>query len=205
MCGLRRAHASDPQPTALSHYDQRPQRFLEGPSKPPQLPLRLPPAVMPTGVPGRRVFPALDRQVAHRGGPGGGEPGGRERHVGGCALRPAAPRCAAASRNTPPPASAVHDEARWRCSVLRLLCLPTPTPPPHTRVHTQAHLRTQTHAPFPDTTFIPPSIPLGLGYYRRARYLLEGAQYVVGQLGGTFPTTAKELLKIPGGYPWDPS
>lgn len=38
----------------------------------------------------------------------------------------------------------------------------------------------------------------GLGYYRRARYLLEGAQYVVGSLGGEFPTTTKELLKIPG-------
>jgi A/G-specific adenine glycosylase len=30
----------------------------------------------------------------------------------------------------------------------------------------------------------------GLGYYRRARYLLEGAQYVVNKLDGQFPETA---------------
>lgn len=30
----------------------------------------------------------------------------------------------------------------------------------------------------------------GLGYYRRARYLLEGAQFIVDKLGGTFPETA---------------
>lgn len=30
----------------------------------------------------------------------------------------------------------------------------------------------------------------GLGYYRRARYLLEGAQYVVNKLDGAFPETA---------------
>ena len=46
-----------------------------------------------------------------------------------------------------------------------------------------------------------PCPPAGLGYYRRARYLLEGAQYVVSQLGGAFPTTSKELQKIPGGRP----
>lgn len=39
----------------------------------------------------------------------------------------------------------------------------------------------------------------GLGYYRRARYLLEGARHVVEKLDGSFPTTAKELLSIPGG------
>ncbi|KAL4419664.1 hypothetical protein ABPG77_000561 [Micractinium sp. CCAP 211/92] len=38
----------------------------------------------------------------------------------------------------------------------------------------------------------------GLGYYRRARYLLDGAKYIVGQCGGRFPTTAKELQSIPG-------
>ena len=38
----------------------------------------------------------------------------------------------------------------------------------------------------------------GLGYYRRARFLLAGAQYVVGELGGQFPTCAAELRKIPG-------
>ncbi|PNW86324.1 hypothetical protein CHLRE_02g082000v5 [Chlamydomonas reinhardtii] len=42
----------------------------------------------------------------------------------------------------------------------------------------------------------------GLGYYRRARYLLEGAKFVAGQLGGTFPTSAQELLKIPGVGPY---
>lgn len=38
----------------------------------------------------------------------------------------------------------------------------------------------------------------GLGYYRRARYLLEGAKYVVDDLDGKFPRHAKELQKIPG-------
>lgn len=38
----------------------------------------------------------------------------------------------------------------------------------------------------------------GLGYYRRARYLLMGAKYIVNDLAGAFPTTAKELSKIPG-------
>ena len=38
----------------------------------------------------------------------------------------------------------------------------------------------------------------GLGYYRRAKFLLAGARYVVGELGGTFPTCAAELRKIPG-------
>ncbi|GFR49464.1 hypothetical protein Agub_g11524, partial [Astrephomene gubernaculifera] len=42
----------------------------------------------------------------------------------------------------------------------------------------------------------------GLGYYRRARYLLEGARFVVEKLGGEFPTTAAELLKIPGVGPY---
>lgn len=39
----------------------------------------------------------------------------------------------------------------------------------------------------------------GLGYYRRARYLLEGAQYIMDKLDGTFPETAAgvsfQLLK----------
>ena len=38
----------------------------------------------------------------------------------------------------------------------------------------------------------------GLGYYRRARFLLEGAKYIVNDLEGEFPRTAKELQKIPG-------
>ena len=41
----------------------------------------------------------------------------------------------------------------------------------------------------------------GLGYYRRARFLLEGAQYVVQHHGGSFPKTSKELQKIPGELP----
>lgn len=38
----------------------------------------------------------------------------------------------------------------------------------------------------------------GLGYYRRARYLLEGAKYVMDDLDGKFPRCAKDLQKIPG-------
>lgn len=39
----------------------------------------------------------------------------------------------------------------------------------------------------------------GLGYYRRAKFLLEGAQYVSAHLGGKLPITSEELQKIPGG------
>jgi hypothetical protein len=39
----------------------------------------------------------------------------------------------------------------------------------------------------------------GLGYYRRAKYLHSGAQHVVTELGGSFPTSSVELQKIPGG------
>ena len=42
------------------------------------------------------------------------------------------------------------------------------------------------------------SLWAGLGYYRRARFLLEGAQYVVQHHSGSFPKTSKELQKIPG-------
>lgn len=38
----------------------------------------------------------------------------------------------------------------------------------------------------------------GLGYYRRARLLLEGAQHIHTDLGGQMPLTAVELQKIPG-------
>lgn len=38
----------------------------------------------------------------------------------------------------------------------------------------------------------------GLGYYRRARYLLQGARHVRDVLGGTLPTTSAELQAIPG-------
>ena len=40
----------------------------------------------------------------------------------------------------------------------------------------------------------------GLGYYRRARYLLEGAKYVMQECGGEFPSTSQELQKIPGPF-----
>ncbi|KAG1670121.1 hypothetical protein FOA52_013697 [Chlamydomonas sp. UWO 241] len=42
----------------------------------------------------------------------------------------------------------------------------------------------------------------GLGYYRRARYLLDGAKFVMEKLGGSFPSTAKELLQVPGVGPY---
>lgn len=38
----------------------------------------------------------------------------------------------------------------------------------------------------------------GLGYYRRARYLHAGAQYLAAHCGGVFPKTLEELQKIPG-------
>ena len=38
----------------------------------------------------------------------------------------------------------------------------------------------------------------GLGYYRRARLLLEGAQHIQTVLSGQMPLTATELQKIPG-------
>ena len=38
----------------------------------------------------------------------------------------------------------------------------------------------------------------GLGYYRRARLLLEGAQHVQVNLSGKIPGTTAELQKIPG-------
>lgn len=38
----------------------------------------------------------------------------------------------------------------------------------------------------------------GLGYYRRARYLLEGAKEIVEKQGGVFPETLENLKKVPG-------
>lgn len=38
----------------------------------------------------------------------------------------------------------------------------------------------------------------GLGYYRRARMLHQGARYVRDELGGKIPRTVEELIKIPG-------
>ena len=38
----------------------------------------------------------------------------------------------------------------------------------------------------------------GLGYYRRAKYLHNGAQYVVNSCSGKLPTTVAGLLKVPG-------
>jgi A/G-specific adenine glycosylase len=42
----------------------------------------------------------------------------------------------------------------------------------------------------------------GLGYYRRARYLLDGAKHVVEKLGGRFPDTADGMREIPGVGPY---
>jgi A/G-specific adenine glycosylase len=38
----------------------------------------------------------------------------------------------------------------------------------------------------------------GLGYYRRARMLHRGAQFVVSELGGVIPQTRDDLLQLPG-------
>lgn len=38
----------------------------------------------------------------------------------------------------------------------------------------------------------------GLGYYRRARYLYAGAQYIMSHCNGEFPSTIEKLRKIPG-------
>jgi A/G-specific adenine glycosylase len=38
----------------------------------------------------------------------------------------------------------------------------------------------------------------GLGYYRRARFLLQGARYAVEHSGGELPTTRADLLNVPG-------
>ena len=42
----------------------------------------------------------------------------------------------------------------------------------------------------------------GLGYYRRAKHLLESAQYIVHENNGVFPKTYKELLKLKGVGPY---
>ena len=42
------------------------------------------------------------------------------------------------------------------------------------------------------------SLWAGLGYYRRARYLYEGAKYIVEQLDGRFPESVNELKKLTG-------
>ena len=42
----------------------------------------------------------------------------------------------------------------------------------------------------------------GLGYYSRARNLLKAARVITSQHGGQFPTTAKELVKLPGVGPY---
>ena len=38
----------------------------------------------------------------------------------------------------------------------------------------------------------------GLGYYRRAKYLQNGAKYVMDSLNGRIPSKVEELMKIPG-------
>jgi A/G-specific adenine glycosylase len=42
----------------------------------------------------------------------------------------------------------------------------------------------------------------GLGYYRRARYLLDGAKYAATQPGSVLPTTCAQLRKVPGIGPY---
>ena len=42
----------------------------------------------------------------------------------------------------------------------------------------------------------------GLGYYRRAALLLEGAKLVMSKLGGLLPRTAEALQEIPGIGPY---
>ncbi|GJP47028.1 hypothetical protein CLOM_g6260 [Closterium sp. NIES-68] len=42
----------------------------------------------------------------------------------------------------------------------------------------------------------------GLGYYRRAKYLLQGAQHIQQRHGGRMPRTAEELLGVPGIGPY---
>ena len=38
----------------------------------------------------------------------------------------------------------------------------------------------------------------GLGYYRRARFLHEGAQMIMQEMGGHFPSDFDIMMKIPG-------
>jgi len=38
----------------------------------------------------------------------------------------------------------------------------------------------------------------GLGYNRRAKFLWQSARYIVDNYSGTFPSTQKELLRLPG-------
>lgn len=45
----------------------------------------------------------------------------------------------------------------------------------------------------------------GLGFYRRARYLHQGAKYVVEELNGELPSTPQELSKIAGIGPYTAS
>lgn len=42
----------------------------------------------------------------------------------------------------------------------------------------------------------------GLGYYRRARFLHEGAKHIQEHLGGHFPNTREKLLELPGIGPY---
>jgi A/G-specific adenine glycosylase len=42
----------------------------------------------------------------------------------------------------------------------------------------------------------------GLGYYRRAQMLRQGAVAVMGEFGGVIPSTAAELMRIPGIGPY---
>lgn len=88
--------------------------------------------------------------------------------------------------------SAVSHHHLWQCSrhsfgLLQLLNL-------HIVLSMTRHVQELAAAKLDDVN----ELWAGLGYYRRARFLLEGAQYVVRDLHGVFPDNSPALQKIPG-------
>jgi A/G-specific adenine glycosylase len=78
-----------------------------------------------------------------------------------------------------------------------------------TRVETVIDYWTRWMSEFPDVATLARATPddvnrmwAGLGYYRRAQFLLQGARKVVSDYGGVLPQTVPELLKIPGIGPY---
>lgn len=78
-----------------------------------------------------------------------------------------------------------------------------------TRVETVIDYWMRWMAEFPDVSTLASATPedvnrlwAGLGYYRRAQFLLQGAKKVVSDYGGVLPQTVAELLKIPGIGPY---
>jgi A/G-specific adenine glycosylase len=78
-----------------------------------------------------------------------------------------------------------------------------------TRVETVIDYWTRWMSEFPDVATLARAAPddvnrmwAGLGYYRRAQFLLQGARKVVSDYGGALPQTVPELLKIPGIGPY---